>query len=223
MDQCKPSEALLDAAADARYLLDRGYPREQVLKLSGDRYGLDARGRHFLRRGVFGVRQAAARKNRLLNWDDLAAQDLGIDGHNLLITLESALAERPLVLADDGCVRDVAGVGRNHKPGRLTQMAADILIDSLLAAGVSAVRICLDAPLPKSGQLAAELRKKIEHAGIAGGALALAVPEKALIAHPGPVASSDSVLLDAVARPVDLAGIIIRRRWPKRSLMRLTT
>jgi hypothetical protein len=61
MDQCIPSKALLEAAADARYLLDRGYAREQVLKLSGDHYGLDAHGRHFLRRGVFGNHQAAAR------------------------------------------------------------------------------------------------------------------------------------------------------------------
>ena len=212
---------LLAAAADARYLLERGYPRELVLKVTGDRYRLPAGERNLLRRGVFGPSEAQKRKSRLLGWEALQDRPLGIDGHNLLITLESALGGGELLQADDGCVRDIAALGRNHRPGRLTRQAARLMVSALAGAGTGQVSIYLDAPLPKSGELAAELRGFLREAGLSGQAQAVPVPEHYLKTHQGPVASSDSALLDAVEQPLDLAGLIIRDRLNSALLTRL--
>lgn len=216
-------EALLRAAEDARYLLARGYPRERVLRVVGDRWNLDAAGRHLLRRGAFAPDQAQARQERLVRLEACRGRAVGVDGHNVLITLESALTGCPLLMADDGLVRDIAGRGANHRPGAATLQAAEMMINALAKAGAASAHIFLDAPLPKSGELAARLRGLLARAGLAGQALAVPVPEKNLACHCGPVASSDSALLDRVAEPLDLAGEIIRGLEPPITLERLTS
>lgn len=215
-------EALLRAAEDARYLLARSYPRERVLRVVGDRWNLDAAGRHLLRRGVFAPDQAQARRQRLLRLEACRGRAVGVDGHNVLITLETTLTGGLLLMADDGLVRDIAGRGANHRPGAATQQAAEMMINALAKADAASAHIFLDAPLSKSGELAARLRGLLDQAGLAGQALAVPAPEKNLARHCGPVASSDSALLDRVAEPLDLAGEIIRGLEPPITLERLT-
>ena len=66
-------------------------------------------------------RRARRAKLRLLR--DLPGQPLALDGHNVLITLECAARNLPLVAADDGFIRDVGEVSRafkvsdGHRPG----------------------------------------------------------------------------------------------------------
>ncbi len=204
------SDALAQAAADARYMLSRGYPRERVLRVVGDRWGLDAACRHLLRRGVFAPAEAQARRKRLLAMSACRGRPVGVDGHNVLITLEAALGGGRLILADDGVLRDIAGQGSSHRPGPATQQAASLMIEKLVAVKVASVHVCLDAPLSKSGELAARLRDMLAQAGLAGDAQAVAVPERILKDHAGPVATSDSALIDQVAEPLDLAKEIIQ-------------
>lgn len=211
--------AFLQAAQDYRFLLGRGYPRAGALALVGDRHGLDAQSRQLLRRGVFAPETARARRARLLTLGDAAGQDVAVDGHNVLITLESALKGLPLVLGDDGVIRDTAGAGANHRPGQTTLAAARLLLAALRPA--ASVTLLLDAPLSQSGELAAQLRQLLDEAGLAGQARAVPVPERELATHQGPVATSDSQLLDTVASPLDLAGAIIMTMNPAPMLARL--
>lgn len=211
--------ALQQAAADLRFLLERGYPRQNSLALVGDRHGLDARARHLLRRGVYSPQAAQVRRARLLGLGQTAGRAVAVDGHNVLITLENALAGRDLVLCDDGVIRDIAGAGANHRPGELTLRAAAMLFKALARA--AEVLVLLDAPISQSGELAASLRGMMAEAGLAGQARAVPVPERELTSHPGPVASSDSQLLDLVTEPLDLAGTIIMTMNPAPTLVRL--
>jgi hypothetical protein len=212
--------ALMDAAQDLRFLLGRGYPRQRCLELVGDRHALDADQRHLLRRGVFAPELAASRRQRLLPPAAIAGQTVALDGHNQLITLETALKGGVLLLADDGVVRDISGRGRSYTPGPHTRAAAGLLLAALAPA--ARVLIFLDAPLSRSGELAANLRQMLEQAGRPGDAQAVPVPERQLLAHPGPVASSDSALLDRVPQPLDLAGAIILAMQPSVILERLS-
>ncbi len=215
------SNRLEPAARDLRYLLEWGYPRERVLTLVGDRYRLQAPERELLRRGVCAPSRARQRRQRLLALAGCAGRAVGIDGHNVLITLESALAGRRLVLADDGAVRDIAGLGRHHRPGELTWRAARLLARSLARAGVASVAAWFDAPISKSGELAARVEDILEQNGVPARARAVPVPERELLRHQGPVATSDSDLLDRVAQPLDLAGEIIRGLHPAPAMVRL--
>jgi hypothetical protein len=207
-----PLPDLGEAAADFRYLLARGYPRAAALALVGNRYGLHHTARQLLHRGVFAPLEAAARRAKLRLLKEAAGLPLGIDGHNVLITLECALRNLPLVAADDGFIRDVGQVSRSFKPSRETDRVLALLLDYLAAqAWPAPVAVFYDAPLSLSGELARLSMEAAAARGLKLSAAAVPVPEKELQDFPGPIVSSDTALIDARPVVVDLAGEIIRR------------
>ncbi|MDD2902550.1 MAG: DUF434 domain-containing protein [Syntrophales bacterium] len=211
------SELLLikEAAADFRYLLARGYPRRGALALAGNRYQLAHTARQLLHRGVFAPDAAQARRAKLRHLRDLAGQPLGIDGHNVLITLECGLRGLPLVAADDGFIRDVGQVSRAFRASPETEQALMLLANYLREQQAGPVSVFYDAPLSKSGELAQRTRELWTERGLVVTAAAAPVPERELLAFPGPIAGSDTALIDAREVVVDLAGEIIRREgWP---------
>ncbi len=202
---------LPEAAADFRYLLTRGYPRKNALDLVGNRYGLSETGRRLLHRGVFAPVVAAARRAKLRLLRDLPGQPLALDGHNVLITLECAARNLPLVAADDGFIRDVGEISRAFKVSDATDRALTLLADYLAENGAGAIQVFYDAPLSLSGELARRTREIFASRGLAVKAAAVPVPERELAAFPGPIATSDTALIDGHPVIVDLAGEITRR------------
>jgi hypothetical protein len=208
-----PLPDLQDAAADFRYLLSRGYPRPAALALVGNRYTLPRPARQLLHRGVFAPAEAAARRAKLRLLQELAGQPLGVDGHNVLITLECARRHLPLVAADDGFIRDIGQVSRSFKPSRNTDRVLALLLDYLLAHHWrDPVAVFYDAPMSLSGELARRTAEFASARGLELTAIALPVPERELHAFPGPIATSDTALIDAHPAVVDLAGELIRRQ-----------
>ncbi len=198
------------AAADFRYLLARGYPRAAALSLVGNRYHLDHTARQILHRGVFAPDWALARRAKLRLLRDLTGQPLGLDGHNVLITLECALRHLPLVMADDGFIRDVGQVSGAFRASPETAQALALLGDYLARQQAGPVSVFYDAPMSLSGELARRTRELWESRGLAVTAAAVPVPERELQNFPGPLASSDTALIDQAKIAVDLAGEIIR-------------
>lgn len=200
------------AAADFRYLLARGYPRPAALTLVGNRYRLDRTSRQLLHRGVFAPDEAAARWVRLHLLKEMAGRPLGLDGHNVLITLECALQKLPLVAADDGFFRDVGQVSRSFKPSRQSDRVLALLLDYLMAqTWTDPVAVFYDAPMSRSGELARRTADLAVARGLKLTAAAVPVPERDLQNFLGPIATSDTALIDVHDEVVDLAGEIIRR------------
>jgi hypothetical protein len=203
---------LTPAARDLRFLLSRGYPRDSAIRFVGDHFQLHRGERDLLFRGVFTREQEKARKAKMIAVSALADARLVIDGHNVLITLESAIRGRPLLMANDGFVRDISRVFRRFRPTERTKTAW-CMVERLLADYPPAhVAVILDAPLPKSGELAARINRWMKDAGIAGEAAAETRPETAILRLQGIKATADSIIIDRSRRVFDLAGHIIRRR-----------
>jgi len=203
-------DTLQQAARDFRYLLNRGYPREASLTLVGNRYDLDAAARQILHRGVFADEVAKARRSKLWVLADLAGQPLALDGHNVLITLESALKGLTLVAADDGFIRDVAQLSGAYRESPLTTRALARLAGYLSRHHPGPLTVLYDAPMKRSGELARKTREIFAAQGLYAEARAVPVPERELLAFSGAVATSDTHLIDAKDVVVDLAGEIIR-------------
>ncbi len=153
-----------------------------------------------------------ARRTKMVRVGEIRKEKLVIDGHNILITLESALKGRPLLHADDNFVRDISRIFRSFRPTDLTKAAWGLVEKLLLDYPPCYVTVLLDAPIPKSGELAGRIRRWMEHAEIQGHALTTDRPESFLSTIEGITASADSIIIDRSARPFDLAGHIIRRR-----------
>ena len=202
---------LPEAAADFRYLLARGYPRRAGLTLAGNRYKLDHTARQLLHRGVFAPVLALARRAKLRLLSDLPGLPLALDGHNVLITLECAARKLPLVAADDGFIRDVGEISRAFKVSDATDRVLTLVADYLTGHRAGPIQVFYDAPLSLSGELARRTGEIFASRGIKVQAQAVPVPERELAGFAGPIATSDTALIDAHEPVVDLAGEIIRQ------------
>ncbi|MBW2350322.1 MAG: DUF434 domain-containing protein, partial [Deltaproteobacteria bacterium] len=109
-------DLLRPAALDFRFLLSRGYPRKSALLFVGNHFQLHQGERDLLYRGVFTRKQSMARCAKIVRVGTIKGEKLAIDGHNILITLESAIKRRPLLLADDNFVRDISRIFRRFRP-----------------------------------------------------------------------------------------------------------
>jgi len=210
---------LQKAAEDFRYLLNRGYPRKAALELVGNRFELTFDHRHLLHRGVFSDADSESRRKKIISIKAIQNKDLAIDGHNVLITVEAGLSGRPLILADDGFIRDISGLSGSFKETEITEKAIQWIVAFLKKWRPRHTLFLFDAPISKSGILAQELRALLKKESLPGDALAMKVPEKILIGFPGVIATSDTAILDRSRQVVDLAGKIIRKSTRLRCLI----
>jgi hypothetical protein len=215
------SEALRKAAKDFHYLLNRGYPRKPSLELVGNRYSLSSAERHLLHRGIFSDSDARTRKERKVSLRAVHNKDLAIDGYNIIITVESALSDQPLILSNDGFIRDISGLSGNFRKTKITDEAIHLILNVLKEAKPRHTLFLFDAPISKSGLLAREIRDILGSEELSGDALAIRVPEKVLIGFEGIVSTSDTAIIGLSPRVLDLAGHIIRNRVKPGSLFRL--
>jgi hypothetical protein len=214
------SEHLQKAAEDFRYLLNRGYPRKPSLELVGNRYGLTSDERHLLHRGVFSDADSESRHKRKISIKKIRGKDFVIDGYNVLITIEAGLSGRPLILGDDGFVRDISGLSGNFKKTERTDEALQLILDVIKRVKPRQTLFLLDAPISMSGKLAQEVRSCLKKENLLGDAKAVKVPEKILVGFPGVVATSDTAIIDQSERVVDLAGEILKKGGNLKSLLR---
>lgn len=221
MNDMLKSDGLRKAAEDFRYLLNRGYPRKAALEWVGNRYGLTFDQRHLLHRGVFSDSDSRSRREKQISARDVRGQDLAIDGHNVLITIEAGLSGRPLILADDGLIRDISGLSGSFKKTETTDKAIQFIIDAMKRMKPRQTLFLFDAPISMSGKLAQEVRYRLKREKLPGDAMAVKVPEKILIGFQGMIASSDTAIIDRSKRVLDLAGYILRKRAGLESLVRL--
>jgi hypothetical protein len=148
-------------------------------------------------------------------------RNLAIDGYNVLITLEAALSSRPLILSNDGFIRDISGLSGAFKKTKVTEDAIHLIFGLLEKLRPAHTLFLFDSPISKSGLLAQELRERLKDENLAGDALALKVPEKILLGFHGIVATSDTAVIDQSHEVFDLAGALIRRKIRPASLIKL--
>lgn len=212
---------LQEAAEDFRYLLNRKYPRKAVLELVGNRYGLTFDERHLLHRGVFTNTNSKVRREKKIAIRKVRNRDLAIDGHNVVITIEAGLSGRPLILGDDGFIRDISGLSGNFRKSKKTEETLHLILNALKMLKPRQTLFLFDAPMSMSGKLAQEVRGRLKSENLPGDALAVKIPEKILIGFPGVIATSDTAIIDQSKMVLDLAAYILRKKIRLESLVRL--
>ncbi len=209
------SDSLKEAAIDLRYLLDREYPRNAALSLVGDRYRLDVRERHGVRRVVFPTAEAKRRRAKLIGRENLKNRILAVDGYNVLITLENALLGRLLLMADDGVIRDTEGISASYKPAwepkSATRRALNLLMSTLRSAGLRYCFFGFSEAMSGSGLLSEKIRNLLQPWEIPGTSDTLRSVLPELLQHGEVLATANSALMDLCDKVYDLTGDIILR------------
>ncbi|WP_340818883.1 DUF434 domain-containing protein [Methanolobus sp. WCC4] len=202
------------AAADLRYLLERGYRRDSSIRFVGDHYGIGRNDRYILARTVFSDGTARERKKKMVQCDQLQNRSVLVDGYNVLITLESLLRGERVWLADDSFLRDIRGVFRNHSNDRFTTEAVEEMLSFFVMSEVGTACILLDSQMKHSGDLASFIRKRMHELSITGDAKTSKHVDHDLKNCDGSyiVATADGIIIDSVGKVIDIPGCIYRNK-----------
>ena len=199
------------AAEDARYLVDRGYPKDSAIRFVSDHYCLPKEQRVVLIRAIVEFGRACSRKAKALPLEALCERVVFVDGYNVLITVESLLAGYPIYQCDDGFLRDTRGINGSYKSSQFTVSAIFAILDILASAVPSRVEVLLDRQMSRSGELAEQIRCTMETCGLPGDARTAQDVDHSLKTAMAIVATSDGNVIDAASYVVDLPADMARR------------
>ena len=205
--------SLLLAYEDLKYLLNRGYRKKYALEFVANHYKLTSGERYFLMRCVFPDKEIEERKRKVLQKENLRNRVLGIDGFNVLITLES-LMEGKAILCEDGFLRDLKHQ-RGYKIHENTSKVLELIVGFLRDVGIKEAWFLYDAPVSRSKEVAGLTENLMEKFGVRGAVLLSKAPDYDLREFEV-VASSDIAVIKKVSSVADLPqmiGKVRRLRW----------
>lgn len=208
------TESLCRGVAEYSWLLTRGYAHESALKLVGDRHGLTARQRLGVWRSGCPDQSLQYRAERLTTLAGCAGERIGIDGYNLLITVESALSGGVILIGRDGAYRDLASIHGTYRRVEETVPAVELIIDFITQAGVRSIDWYLDRPVSNSGRLKALMAELLEARGVQWNIELVDNPDPILAESASVVVTADSWILDRCRRWVNLAAELVTTRVP---------
>jgi hypothetical protein len=203
-------QKLRSAAGDLAWLLGRHYAPEAALTLVGNRYQLRQRQRQALSRAVAAPAVARARRQRRVTPATLNGARLQVDALNQIITIEAALAGGLLLRGHDGALRDLASVHGTYRLMRETSTTLEAIGVWLAPLGVREVEFLIDAVVSNSGRLAGRIRTLAAAHGWPWSARLVPSADPVLQRTADVVATSDSSILDKVARWLDLAAAVVQ-------------
>lgn len=148
----KWKQLMNDAAAEVRYLIDRGYDVENAVTFVGNHYLLSKRQRTALTRILATNDQLQGRYDKEIK-GPLLGGVVNVDGFNTIITLEVALSGSLLLQSDDGTIKDLAGLHGTYRIVDKTFDAVYLLLEKLARTSIDAAEIYLDRPVSNSGRL----------------------------------------------------------------------
>jgi len=193
------------AATEARYLLDRGYPKDSALRFVSDHHCLPQEQRYVLIRVLVAAELARSRMAKIVPLEALRGDVVFVDGYNVLITAESLLVGSPVYLCDDGILRDTRGIFKRYTASHLTAKALSSILDLLVLAAPARSEILLDQQMSRSGELAGQIRGMMAERRLPGAArTAKDVRPVGLKTAEAIVASGDGDVIDAASAVVDL-------------------
>jgi hypothetical protein len=202
------------AVSELSWLLSRGYQTKSALKLVGDRHGLTERQRLAVSRAACPDERCERRRASRVEGREVAGEALAVDGFNLVITLEAALSGGVLVLGRDGCARDLSSVHGSYRAVEETERAVLLAGEALAALAPSSVLWLLDSPISNSGRLAARVREVAAARGWPWEVRVEFNPDREIVNSDRIAVTSDSNVLDGVARWLNLGRMIVERRVP---------
>jgi hypothetical protein len=207
------------AIHDLRYLLDHGYPRDSAVNFVSNHYRLPLRERHLLARCVFSRREAIGHRQKVVSARAVRGKSLGIDGYNVIITLESILAGKKVVLCDDGFVRDLRAIFGKYRASRATERALEELLKVVAKAGPSKAAVFFDKQVSRSGELAGKVRHALRELGLEGDSEAVGGVDFRLRGF-DVVATSDRAVIRRAKAVWDIPAELLKRR--KANVLNLT-
>jgi hypothetical protein len=143
---------LRKAQRDILYLLDQGYPIKGASTFVGNHFMLSERQRLAIVRATAQKTTIEMRRRKVLP-KDAVGKKVVIDGLNLIITIEVALSNSTLIRCMDGTIRDLAGLRGTYRIIDKTEVAIQLIGDTLAKLEIEEAVFYLDTPVSNTGRL----------------------------------------------------------------------
>jgi hypothetical protein len=196
---------------DLRYLLDQGYPRDSAVDFVSNHYRLPLHERHLIARCVFSKQEVVEHRQKIVRAGKVRGKSLGIDGYNVVITLESILTGKQVVCCDDGFVRDLRAIFGKYKASSATKRAIEEVLKAVAKARPSKVAVFFDKQVSRSGELAGNVRHGLRELGLKGDSRAVGGVDFRLRGF-DVVASSDRAVINWAKAVWDIPAELLRRK-----------
>ncbi|AHL23626.1 DUF434 domain-containing protein [Thermococcus nautili] len=193
---------LAEAYRDLKYLLNRGYRKSVALDFVANHYRLRKEERHLLARCAFPDSWIEEVKRKLLRPDEIRGRVLGVDGFNVLITLESLLAGRA-ILCEDGLIRDLAYRGK-YRPHGETGNNLRLIVSALAELSPGRAVFFYGKNNPGSGVVRKLTEELLDEFGVPGEVRLVKSPDHELKAFET-VATADVGVIEKAGHVFDLA------------------
>jgi len=210
------------AVGDLSWLLSHDYTIKGALKLVGDRHSLTERQRLAVSRAACADQSKDRRAATRVRAQEIAGEDLIIDGFNLIITVEAALSGGVLMDCRDGCIRDLSSVHGSYRSVNETDQAIQLIGTALGICEPGSVAWVLDRPISNSGRLANRIRDRATQLGWNWSVDVVFNPDAEIIGSQRVVISSDSHVLDRIGRWLNFSRYLIEKELAESWLIELS-
>lgn len=199
----------VEAVNDFCYFLSRGYGKNAVLQIVGNRYKLNKRQRNAILRISSSDQEIQVRHQSNCQAAELKNKTIDIDGFNLLILLESVLSGAYVFKGRDGTYRDISSVHGSYKRVSKTETAIFLVGNALMDSQVKSVKWYLDQPVSNSGKLKTRLLQISRENQFNWDVELVFNPDKVLASSENIVVSSDGWVLDRAQKWFNLGAFLI--------------
>ena len=187
--------AFKQAVRDYSLLLEKEYPRKQVLKLVGDRYLLGKSCRTMLNRGIFLSRDVESRRAKKTT--SISGRTLFLDTFNVLFPIANYLLGRLVFVSNDGFVRDAGETYDKLLTHKKFHQAIELVMEYLVKENASAAHCYIDKPVTGSARVKDRLDHLMAQSALHGSTILCAKPDNELLKlTEGVICTSDSVIMD---------------------------
>ena len=200
---------LQKAVYELCWLFNNGYARRSAITLVGDHHQLGKRQRIAIGRAACSDDRKNTRSSKCLKLQQIKNRHLIIDGFNLIITLEAAIAGAVLLQCHDGCIRDLESVHGTYRQVQETESIIEMIGCTLAVFDPASVHWLFDKPVSNSGRLTQLVRKTAELHDWNWQADVHDNPDRAISVSNQVAITSDSVILDAVDQWLNLPAYML--------------
>ena len=203
--------SLREAVLDAVWLLERGYRRETVRDVVGDKYSLDRRLRSLIYRCVHPAGWISIVKNKYVEPRWLRGKCIAIDFLNVLGTVLSAMSGGMIVKSLDGFIRDISELHASILKQPRIYEATTIILETVASLNPSKVIFLLEENVSYSGEISEFIRRRLRTFSIVGTASTSRSVDSELVRTGWTVATSDAPIMARANRLIDLAYASIEK------------
>lgn len=195
------------------YLLEHNYPIKSASTFIGNHYMLSERQRMAIVRAT-ATQKILEERNIKKVTGNLQGESVYLDGLNIIITLEVALAGSTLIRCMDQTIRDLAGLRGTYRLIDDTDKAIFLIGDKLKEMQIQEAVFYLDAPVSNTGRLKQRIQELLaEYPFLIR--VELVINADVMLKKQKNVITSDAIILNTCESFINLTAEIIRAKLPE--------